>query len=251
MQLPVQDMDKRFQLTVIQYSEDESTLKECDQAASRLTMNSIGSSISREDSHKACLEAKDYEGCIRVKEKGVSTASENGDSSKEYCEESGWCIAKAGRDRFNLIKKTGWMYKEFDDGDILYVNPTIKRIPHSSSSSRYLGQEQVFRYYSEPRVGSSSTTTTIGSAQTRCTGYDSYISCTTTPPAQITMPGTKRSAGGNRSIYRVLVVDCKDKTQALYVNGRVLGKWKKANLYGDIYRQCSRASEAPPLYMSL
>lgn len=245
------NMSNSFKWTFIRYVESQDVKEACQKKYNDLTAAQDNAAVNKRSAHKECLKAADYEGCIRVNTSGLSSSSVKKEPEKEYCEDSGWCLAKEGRDRFNLKKKAGWMYKEFDDGDILYVNPVIKRIPHNSFSSRYLGQEQVFRYYSEPKAGSLPTTTTIGTAQTQCSSYDNYISCKTTPPTQIKIPGTKGSAGGNRSINRVLVVDCKDKTQALYVNGRVLGKWERVNLNGGIYRQCSSASEAPPLYMSL
>ena len=251
MHMPMQEMTPRFTRVFIYFAESSSVQQECRTVASRMTNKNQSSRVeSREKAHNDCLNATDYEGCIRVKAQGIGEGI-NREGEPEYCEDSGWCIAKEGRDRFNMKKKVGWMYREFDDGDILYANPVIRRIPHNGDMSRYVGQEQVFRYYSEPVAPTTGTVSTIGSADTSCTGYGNYITCKTTPPAQIRMPGTKGSAGGIRSIRRVLVIDCKDKTQALYVNGKLRGSWEKTNIYSDIFKECATASEASPLFMQL
>lgn len=204
---------------------------------------SDASTRSRDDEvHKLCLDARDYEGCIRVK-KGLSAKLESNSNGNEdeKCFDQGWCIAKKGRDRFGLKKLTGWIYKEFTDGDVLYVNPNTKRVPHSNDRYRYLVQEQVYRFYRPPTTGSDPVTTTIGSSTitTTCTGYVDSVQCRTSEPLTLTRPGSRPRPGMNISRQQALVVDCKDKTQALYINGGLKGNWSKVKEQNLLLDQCS------------
>ena len=204
-------------------------------------------SKKRVNSHDACLDAKDYQGCMSF------TGSNNSSSAEERCNPDGWCIAKKGVDSLGFPKKVGWKYKMMDSGSIWYVNTVYKRIPHNGDSARYLGFEMIRRYYKNPTSGTPGRQTTIGSSRTNCTGYGVSISCTTTPPTVITTPGTSGSPGGKRSTSSVYVLDCKDKTTANYQEGRLKGKWKKADAGAGklIKYQCPIISTLPVLSMKL
>lgn len=204
------------------------------------------------DPHKLCLDARDYEGCIRVKT-GLKRqpAPSSTDNSDEICLKNGWCIANKGRDRFGLKKLAGWIYKEFNDGDVLYANPTLKRIPHKADDYRYVAQEQVFRFYRQPTSGSDPITTTIGKSTTTCTGYMNSVECSTKDPITLTTPGTKPRAGMNISREQSIVVDCKDKTEALYIEGRLKGNWTRIKGRNNILDKCSRIKTMPISSMKL
>lgn len=204
-------------------------------------------STSTTGAHQNCLEARDYEGCMRFK--GDSSSSKG----EEKCNPDGWCIAKKGVDSLGFPKKVGWKYKMMDSGSIWYVNTVYKRIPHNGDSARYLGFEKIRRYYKNPTSGTPGSQTTIGSSRTNCTGYGVTISCTTTPPTVITTPGTSGSPGGKRSTSSVYVLDCKEKTTANYQEGRLKGKWEKADAgAGNLIKyQCPIISTLPVLNMKL
>jgi hypothetical protein len=193
------------------------------------------------DPHKLCLDARDYEGCIRVKtgskKQSKPSSTEN---IEEKCLSNGWCIANNGRDRFGLKKLTGWMYKELNNGDVYYYNPTPKRIPHKADDYRYIVQEQVVRFYRQPTSGSDPITTTIGNSTTTCTGYMNSVQCSTRDPITLTTPGTKPRPGMNISREQSVVVDCIDKTRALYIEGRLKGNWDKIKGKHNLLDQCSR-----------
>lgn len=204
-------------------------------------------SKKRVNSHDACLDAKDYQGCMSF------TGRNNSSSIEEKCLPNGWCMAKKGIDSFGFPKKVGYLYKTMDSGSILYMNPVTKRIPHKGDPARYLATEMIWRYYKNPTSGTPGSQTTIGSSRTNCTGYGVSISCTTTPPTVISTPGTSGSPGGNRSVSRVSVLDCKDKTSATYERGKLYLKWKKADSSheGLIKNKCPILTTFPVLNMKL
>ena len=205
------------------------------------------------DRHETCKDAKDYLGCMNYKKNATNSSPKSSvNPSKDYCPDDadGWCIAGEGRDRFNMRKMKGWEYKEFTDGDVLYIDPIARRVPHKGQPSRYIAQRQVFRYYSEPTAATPGSYSTIGSASTNCTDYGSMINCTTTPPAQIYSPGIPGSAGGVKSIERTKVVDCVDGTSSLYI-GNKAGKWKPVNKNSALFSYCDKRTTLPSLEMKL
>ena len=138
--------------------------------------------------------------------------------AKDYCPNNadGWCIAGEGRDRFDLKKMTGWHYKEFEDGHVLYFDPVIRRVPHKGQPHRYIARTLISRFYEAPTTGTPGTYDTIGNAITDCMSYGSSFNCTTTPATPIYISGTSGTAGGIKSIKKHNVVDCRDKTYAFY-----------------------------------
>ena len=217
--------------------------------------SNAGSSVRpkspQDKNHESCLQARDYAGCIQVLSGKLSAAQVSSPRKTEECDDSGWCIATNGRDRYNLKKREGWVYKEFEGGQVLYLDPVVNRVLHDGKASRYVAQRQVYRYYESPTAGTPGSTQTIGSATTNCYSYGSTISCTTSPPTTIYTPGTSGTPGGIRSIERLNVLDCKDMTRAFYVNGRLRGSWKKANASGYLFSKCASIDSLPMVQMKL
>ena len=96
------------------------------------------------DPHEECLEARDYEGCIKVKTSGASR------QANDQCSRSGLCtVTTRGVDSYGFLKPMGWKYRQLDDVRIMYFEGP-KRIPHNGDESRYIGYERITRYYQNP-----------------------------------------------------------------------------------------------------
>ena len=174
----------------------------------------------RVDPHSECLDARDYEGCIKVKTSGASR------QTNDQCTKTGLCtVTTRGNDSYGFPKPMGWKYRQLDDGRIMYFDGP-KRIPHNGEQARYIGYERITRYYQNPRAGTSGTYIGGTSASTNCTGYGSSVNCTTTGSSPTYIPGTSATPGGVRSAYFVNVFDCKDMTYASYKNSEVWIGWK-------------------------
>ena len=194
-------------------------------AQSMTNKRSSGSNLaprkSSSDAHNECLEARDYEGCIKVK-----TGDSNANNSNN-CEPFKWCTTGRGKDMFGMPTIPGWrMFSDPAKQVVMYMAPGFKKVNVRGATDRYIVNEVVMRRYSSPTAGSPGSTTTIGSATTDCTGYASSISCTTTPATTISTPGTSATPGGVRQISFHYLVDCKDKTMGSHINGKLSGKWK-------------------------
>lgn len=210
--------------------------------------NQAVNSTQKTQNYDDCNDARDYEGCVKVKS-GQTSAS----NSAETCK-SGWCKSKGGIDKFGMSKPIGFWYKEI--GPTIYYRDieNIKRVPHNGNSSRYLAMNGLYTYYQDPISATPGTYTNIGSARTSCTGstYSSNlttsINCTSTPAPQIYTPGRSATSGGGRSKIVDEVYDCKDKTKGIYFNGKLEGKWHKSNSLAFL---CKRASQLPIRRMKL
>ncbi len=83
------------------------------------------------------------------------------------------------------------------------------------------------RYYSEPQKGTSGYSSTIGSGSASCFDSGYGISCTTTPPATINIPGKAASPGGVKSIKYEYIVDCKEQTYGFYLDRKLKKRFGK------------------------
>tara|TARA_B100000674_G_C37899700_1_gene943104 strand:- start:272 stop:988 length:717 start_codon:yes stop_codon:yes gene_type:complete len=175
--------------------------------------------------HKKCLEARDYAGCMRVQSGSKATTRE---SSDQQCEPYKFCTATAGMDPLGRPKIQGWRMKyKPSERSVTYLRPSFRKVNVRGETNRYVEFEMLIRFIEDPRAATAPTTTTIGSSQTNCTGYGSWISCSTTPPATITLPGSAGRTGGIREVSYITVIDCKDKTAGMHSNGKLLGRWEE------------------------
>ena len=203
-----------------------------------LSLKSGGS----EDSHDQCLDARDYEGCIRVKS-GIGSIKE------PSCDDEGFCQANGEVDRYGNLPPKGW-WCESSPSIYNCFSRVWDRVPHKGQSSRYVATRAIQYKYLNPTAGTAARTNQIGSSQTNCYGYGSSINCTTTPPLTITTPGTPGRAGGWHKFLLNVVYDCKDKTQATYWNQKPKGDWKKiSDKKAD--KVCSTAADLPVRNMKL
>ena len=184
----------------------------------------LAQSLDKADAHSQCLEARDYEGCIRAK------TSPTTNNAQDECKANGqYCtVTTRGVDDFGLPKPMGWRYIKQDSGSsILYFRMPPIRIPHKGEDTRYIGFRQVLRFYKNPKAGTPGNLVGGGSAYTNCTGYGSSINCTTTGQSPNYIPGKAAEPGGVRSYNLVRVYDCKDDTHALYRDGKISQRWEK------------------------
>ena len=207
------------------------------------------------DVHKECLEAKDYEGCVRVRSSKSKPVPKS-----DKCSETGLCrVQIAGKDIFGMKKPMGWFYIEAEDGSrINYFSPLVYRVPHKGQPDRYLARPELVRYYQNPKAGSSGSVIGGGSASTNCVDLGGSISCTTTQSPSTYIPGRAATPGGVRSIPFTLVADCKDKTFTTYesrTDGKPDFRWRdatngsRAKSFIEVW--CPKRSAYPVLEMKL
>lgn len=199
--------------------------------AQKSQSNSTSETLNSSDAHSACLDAKDYEGCIKVK-------SGHGNVVEEKCDEIGWCqVLTKGRDRYGTIKPMGWLYYEYDGG-IAYLNPASgRRVPHKGQPSRYITYEAKVSYYQKSVFP---TSTSIGQGHINCSTYGSSTNCTSTGPSTFSTPGV---VGGGVGFRYSEVIDCKDQTSASFKNGKRMsgiyrswGKWSNISRKSITYK---------------
>ena len=192
------------------------------QDAPKSSNNNIKSNISS-SSHEKCLDARDYEGCMRVKSSGGSSALTTDPCRGNFCE-----VKVSGNDSFGLPKPMGgWYYLKADDK--IYYYSKVFRVPHKGQPTRYVGMKRITRYYQNPEAGTSGQYLGFGgnTSTTNCTEYNDSINCSTTGSRRIYIPGEEGTPGGVRSASFDSVYDCKDNTYASYKGGRLMyGGWK-------------------------
>jgi len=211
-------------------------------AHSTLGSSSATGFINSSDAHSECLNARDYEGCIRVKTDS-SRASPVSD-----CKADTWCKATAGTDMLGLPKIEGWYTKNMPSlNSVGYKRPDMLKVMVKGNTNRYISEESIVRYYQSPEAGKAPTTTTIGSSQTRCYGYGSLIKCSTTPATTITTPGRAARPGGVMQMMIVDVIDCREKTIGHHIDQKLSGKWK--SIIGTRYEEL--AADYCPIIDSL
>ena len=198
-------------------------------------MQAIGADVDPE-AHKFCLDAKDYEGCIRVK---------TGQLSKPTAESQ-----QLGVDILGMPKIKGWIINEVPQRNVVtYINPEITKVKVRGVYGRYFHIERVVRIFRNPKAGTSGSTTTIGSSKTTCySTTDNSINCTTQPPTTINMPGSSAVPGGVRQFYYDFIVDCADGTMAAHVNGKVNTSWRSVrDTFGEPYSKkfCPNVDSLP------
>ena len=177
---------------------------------------------SDSDAHQQCLDAKDYQGCMKF-----ATGQSQG-SPDEDCPPDEWCTATKGIDPLGKQKIVGWeMRYEPGARRVTYRRLTPQKVNVRGATDRYFEFELVVREEKDAVAAIASKTTSYGSATTNCTGYGSSIHCSTNSAPSITMPGRTGRAGGVYSYTALALFDCEERTWGLHLDGRLHGKWKK------------------------
>ena len=228
----------------------------------------VAQSVNQEV-HSRCLGATDYSGCVRSNGEtppaGMGRSNENQDSLlDEDCSSGSVCVAKPGIDQLGLPKVVGWNYKYWPSSNVVqYWQTPLSRVPHKGQPDRYVALNYVEHYYQQPVAATPGYYVEITPKKKTCTptyGGGIWVNgqwkpkpagqtCTTTAATKSWVPGTPAVPGGPRSRSWVQVFDCKDKTKAQYVNGRLRGNWPSMNRGDDDF--CLGRSELKVLDMKL
>ena len=219
--------------------------------------------------HRRCLDAKDYTGCVQSN--GGKDPGREGAASEpqdlmwgERCTSGNVCIAKPGIDQLGLPKVVGWVYKYWPSSNVVqYWQTPPRRVPHKGQPERYVALNYVEHYYQQPVAATPGHYVVVAPKKKTCIptyGGGTWVNgkwkpkpagqtCTTTAAKKSWVPGTPAVPGGPRSRSWVQVFDCKDKTKAQYVNGRLRGNWPSMSR-GDA-DFCSNRSDLKVLNMKL
>ncbi len=117
-----------------------------------------------------------------------------------------------------------------EDNAVSFWSLDARDVNFRGEYGRYIDITYVKRYYQNPESGTSGYTSTVGSSKVNCSpSYcGSSISCTSTSPTTINIPGRAATPGGIVQKKSNLIVYCKDYTriQWLECNKRI-GKLEK------------------------
>ena len=228
----------------------------------------VAQSVNQEI-HKRCVEAKDYAGCVQSNggkaPARAGAAAESKDSLRsEECSAGNVCVAKPGSDQLGLPKVVGWSYKYWPSSNVVqYWKMPPRRVPHKGQPDRYVAINFVEHYYQQTIAATPGHYQEITPKKKTCIptfGGGTWVNgqwkqkpsgqtCTTTAATKVWVSGTPAVPGGPRSRSWVQVFDCKDKTKAQYVNGRLRGNWPSMN--GGDNDFCLDRSELKALDMKL
>lgn len=153
---------------------------------------------------KACLPAADFEGCVN--------AYTNPKEKKKKL------------DFLGMEPIPGWKFQENRAENFIryFDDKNIRKVKVRGIYGRYITYDYVTRYFQEYIPGTSGSSTTIGSGTTNCYGYGSSMTCTTTPPAVINIPGRSAVPSGVRQLKTQVIIDCLER-EAKWIPGNK--KW--------------------------
>lgn len=216
------------------------------------------SCMKNESARKTCLKASDYAGCMRFETgqtKKKETKSETSDKKSSFnkgkdCLNGDLCIGTGKeKDMFgmNFLKDYFVLHKP-EDNIVSYWSFDAKDVKVRGEYGRYIDITYVKRYYQNPESGTSGYSSTVGSSKLNCSpSYgETSISCTSTSPTTINIPGRAATPGGVVQNKSNLIVDCKDGTIIQWFEGRErIGKWTKLSqlsIPGMVaYGNCAKA----------
>tara|TARA_Y100001968_G_scaffold48682_1_gene39026 strand:- start:113 stop:871 length:759 start_codon:yes stop_codon:yes gene_type:complete len=197
-----------------------------------------------DDLHEACLETRDYIGCMRSYSQKKSPIKKvplskdihiwhnfRGDRINELGEECGptLCIAKKGRDMHDMPKIVDWLYTESPEYNLVdYISPTYK-VKVRGEYGRYIHVKRVKRVYLSPKAGTSGYSSGGGNLSTNCSSFRGDINCTTYTSPTYNVPGSPSRPGGVRQVNIDFVIDCKDRTYQRIIDNKST-KWKDVDL---------------------
>ena len=226
--------DKKLKLTSKIFNICTSALQDMIISVSDKSPQSAAPKANNSNTHADCLEAKDYEGCMRYRQSGQSKTQE-----KDLCKNSVCIVTTKGSDIYGLPKPWNYRYYQLDDGRLMYWS-RFYRIPHKGQEARYIGLKRITRYYRTPKAGTSGSFIGGGYASTNCTDYGGSVNCTTTGSTPTYIPGSSATPGGIVNAVFTHVFDCKDMTEASYKRGKLSGSWDKYNpkdFYHDLFKE--------------
>jgi hypothetical protein len=189
---------------------------------------------SQNTNHQAeCLNARDYEGCMRF---------HGGSKVNEICNslQAGWCIADEGNDILGAPKLKGLLYRSMPSKMMVtYKSLKPARLTVRGDSSRYISTNFAIRKQRESRAGR---IIDVGAAITSCSAINGSLSCITIPPLTLSSAGV---TGGVSTQAYSIIIDCIDKTYATYKGGMRFTNWEilPDNMWTYEKSWCGRYSE--------
>lgn len=161
-----------------------------------LQLQSIAIAKANPNSSKAC------DGSCYRKEFKIAQSQDTIADIKDKCWETATkgkrCVAKSGFDKFGLPKKEGWIYRVFDDGAISYMEWDGKKEGpdgYPEPVAYWISHEQRFRYAGIRFI--------LRRDQGRPDKGGEYAT----------------------SLSLLQVVDCKEGRGAIYLDGKLEGRW--------------------------
>ena len=179
--------------------------------------------FKKEVAKEICLDAKDYVGCMEYESEEKSNNNISKKIKNVNCDMK-WCAPDefVGNDNLGRPVLAGWYFK---DAPLmrasLQYDSKIYQVEVDNEFGRYIHKRSLFRYYREPRAGTSGYTQTYGSSQTNCTGFGNSINCTTRPPLTTYVPGIPGRSGGVGENLQNFIFDCQEKLYAKYEDDRI------------------------------
>ena len=172
-------------------------------------------------SHKDCLDAKYYEGCVRFNQ-----SKNRQPQAADRCEGVACLVKTKTNDVYGLPKPWNYLYRQLEDGRLMYWSH-FYRVPHKDQEARYIAIKRITRYYRTPEAGTTGSMIGGGSASTNCIDYGGSINCTSTGSSPTYIPGRSATPGGVVNSVFTQIYDCKDMTEATYERGKLSGRWDK------------------------
>ena len=168
-----------------------------------------------------CLNARDYEGCMRVKSKGSNTLDSD-------CKPNEFCIATKGKDPLGFEKIEGWQMKYIPEGNaVIYVRSDPRKVLVRGEQDRYIEITAILRQYRNPQAGTRGYSNNSTSTDTNCYSFGNDLNCTSTSTPGFSIQGRPANPGGVIQSTHVSVIDCEEKTIGRHLDGSIVGKWDK------------------------
>ena len=199
------------------------------------------SCMKNESARQTCLKAADYAGCMRFEtgqNKKIDSEPDTSDPIKRFnkgqdCQSGDLCIGTGKeKDMFGMNTLKDYFYRHFPvDNEVVYFSLDAKDVKVRGEYGRYIDITFLKRYYQNPKSGTSGYSSTVGSSRINCSpSYGgSSISCTSSSPTTINIPGRAATPGGIVQDKSNMIVDCQDRTMIQWFEGRKKYKWEKIN----------------------
>lgn len=196
---------------------EDGTLKEKNTITSTQAQPSITPEV-----REACLPAADFLGCVKAFTQPQEPKTNSVQETKPR-------LDFLGREPI-----PGYMAVEDRPANtIWYVDHTnVRKVKARGVFGRYITYEYIKRFYQEAVAGTPGYSSTIGSANTYCSGsygdYSSSMNCSTYAAPEINIPGRQAIPAGLRQLRAKVFIDCLDR-KAKWIaisGGEYTKKWK-------------------------
>ena len=213
----------KFVLISLSFTGKVSLANESNLHEKCLTADDYEGCMSKINMHDNCLGATDYKGCMEYSKGSQNPQSrilDIVDCSQKLCTPE---EAKGQVDNLGMKVIPGWW---FSDNPVkrssLFINSELYKVMVNNQFGRYINVQMVTRYYQEPQASTPGFSSSIGGGSTNCYGVGSSISCYTTPPTQLNIPGRAAVPGGVIQGSFDYILDCEDEVWGQHLNQRLI-----------------------------